>query len=323
LRSISEINQKKLDAAQRDIQKAIETGPNSQLGYVQLGNLELVRKDYSAAELAFQHGLDRDPNSIDALRGLMNSYLAQNQLERAISVANTQIAKSPANSSFYDLLGTTLFRAKKDLSGAEAALKQAIQLDPKNADARIKLIRVQSMSGAVDRAIATCEQAIQVEPRNSEYYLLLGELYESRQDWNNAKGALEKARELQPGDPVAALDLAGVLMESGGNLDEALSLAQTAQRSMPNSPDAADTLGWVYYRKGEYPLALNVLQQALKLLQNQNTADSADIHYHLGMTYQKTERPALARHHLERALKIDPNYSAAADIKKRLGTLGS
>jgi tetratricopeptide (TPR) repeat protein len=132
---------------------------------------------------------------------------------------------------------------------------------------------------------------------------LLGELYQSKQDWNDAKGALEKARELQPGDPFAALDLANVLVESGGNLGEALSLAQTAQRSLPNSPDAADTLGWVYYRKGEYPLALNVLQQALKLLQSQNAADSADVLYHLGMTYQKTERPALARKHLEGALK--------------------
>jgi Tfp pilus assembly protein PilF len=78
LGSISEINQKRFDAPQRDIQKAIETGPSSQLGYVQLGTLEPVRKDYSAAELAFQQGLDRDPNSTDALRGLMNSYLVQN-----------------------------------------------------------------------------------------------------------------------------------------------------------------------------------------------------------------------------------------------------
>jgi Tfp pilus assembly protein PilF len=43
----------------------------------------------------------------------------------------------------------------------------------------------------------------------------------------------------------------------------------------------------------------------------------------LGLTYQKTEHPALARQHLERALKIDPNYGAANDIKKQLGNLKS
>ena len=37
-------------------------------------------------------------------------------------VANAQIAKSPNNANFYDLLGTALFNGKKDLPGAEAAL---------------------------------------------------------------------------------------------------------------------------------------------------------------------------------------------------------
>jgi Tfp pilus assembly protein PilF len=41
------------------------------------------------------------------------------------------------------------------------------------------------------------------------------------------------------------------------------------------------------------------------------------------LTYEKTAHAALARQHLERALKIDPNYGAASDIKKQLGTLKS
>ena len=92
---------------------------------------------------------------------------------------------------------------------------------------------------------------------------------------------------------------------------------------MPDSPDAADTLGWVYYQKGAYPLALSLFQQALKLQQQSHAPDNPDIHYHLGLAYQKTEQPALARQHLERALQIDPNYSAAAEIKKQLGSLKS
>ena len=177
---------------------------------------------------------------------------------------------------------------------------------------------MQAAKGDLDQAIATCQRAIASQPRAAEFYILLGELYQSKQDWRQAKSAFEKARELQPNDPVATRDLANVLLQSGGNLDEALLLAQTAQRSMPDSPDAADTLGWVYYQKGEYPLALTLFQQALKLQEKRNLPDSPDIHYHLGLAYQKTEQPALSRQHLERALKIDPNYSAAAEIKKQL-----
>jgi tetratricopeptide (TPR) repeat protein len=323
LRAVAYINQKKFQLAQQDIQMAIAVDPTSQLGYVQLGNLQFAQTDYAAAALSYQEGLDRDSNSSDALRGLMNSYLAQHQVDRAVAAANAQVAKAPNKSEFYNLLGTSLFRAKKDFSGAEAAFGKALLLEPTNTDARLKLAQAQSTAGRLDQAIATCQQGIQVQPRIADFYLLLGELYQAKRNWSSAKSSLEKAREIEPGNPVTARELANVLVNSGGNLDEALSLAQSAQRSAPNSPYAVDTLGWVYYQKGEYSLALNILQQALKLLQSQNAAGSADIHYHLGLTYQKSLHPALARQHLEQALKIDPNYPAANDIKKQLTTLKS
>jgi len=43
--------------------------------------------------------------------------------------------------------------------------------------------------------------------------------------------------------------------------------------------------------------------------------DNPDVHSHLGMAYEKTEQPALARQQFERVLKINPNSS---DAKKQL-----
>ncbi len=54
----------------------------------------------------------------------MNSYLAQHQVDRAVAAANAQIAKAPDNSEFYDLLGTSLFRAKKDLARSRGGIQQ-------------------------------------------------------------------------------------------------------------------------------------------------------------------------------------------------------
>ena len=323
LRALAEINRNQFASAETDVRKAIELAPQNSFGYVQLGNLKFAQKQYAAAAKAYQQGLDLNSNSRDALRGLMDSYLAQKQVDQAIAAAKTQIAKAPNNSAFYDLLGTMLFRSKRDLDGAEAALRQAILLDGSNPNPRIKLTQVQVAKGRVDQAIATCLQAIKDQPRTPDFYIMLGELYESKQQWNEAKNALQHARELRPDNPIAMRDLANVLLAGGGNLDEALALAQSAQHSMPDSPDAADTLGWIYYHKGAYPLALNLFQQALKLQQSRNLPESAEIHYHLGMTYEKTERPALARQHFDRALRIDPNYGAASDIKKQLDNLKS
>ena len=101
--------------------KRLRSIRRSQLGYVQLGNLKFAQKQYSDASKAYQDALNRDPNSTDALRGLINTYLAQNQPDMAVAAANAQIAKAPSNASFYYLLGSVLFRDKEDLSGAEAA----------------------------------------------------------------------------------------------------------------------------------------------------------------------------------------------------------
>ena len=113
------------------------------------------------------------------------------------------------------------------------------------------------------------------------------------------------------------------MLETGGNVDVALSLAQTARRGMPDSPNVADTLGWVFYQKGAYKSAIDLFEEALKLAEKNKAPDDPTLHYHLGLAYEKTDRPALAKQHLERVLKINPNYSSASDVKKLLAQLRS
>jgi tetratricopeptide (TPR) repeat protein len=92
---------------------------------------------------------------------------------------------------------------------------------------------------------------------------------------------------------------------------------------MPDSPNAADTLGWVYFQKGAYKSAIDLFQESLKLAEKNKAPDDPTVHYHLGLAYEKDDQPALARQHLERVLKIDPNYSGAGDVKKALAQLKS
>jgi tetratricopeptide (TPR) repeat protein len=297
--------------------------PGNSAGYVQLGNLNFAQKRFKEAEASYRQALGRDPRSNDALRGLMNTYVAQKQIDAAIAAANLQIAKVPGNSGFYDLLGTVLFQQKRDLNGATAALIKATQLDKNNTDAAIKLGQVQAADGHVDDAIATYRQGLKDNPREAAYYVLLGQLLQSRRDWNGATEAYQKALAITPQNPLASNDLASVMLQSGGNLDVALSLAQTARRGMPDSPSVADTLGWIYYQKGAYRLAVDSLREALKLGQESNSPDNYSVHYHLGMAYAKSGQTTLARQQLQQVLKLNPNSSDAEDAKKQLAELKS
>jgi tetratricopeptide (TPR) repeat protein len=323
LLAVSAMNQKQYAKAEQLVQKAVEVAPKSAVGYIQLGNLKFLQKQFPDAEKAYQQALENDPASADALSGLMNIYISQKQVDKAIAVANAQITKAPNSSPFYDLLGTLLFNNKKDLNGAEAALKKSADLDKSNSDALVKLGQVQIAKGSVDQAISTYQNSIKDNPREPSFYILMGELYESKQDWNKAKEAYQKALEIRPDNALASNNLAYVMLETGGNVDVALSLAQVGRRGMPDSPNAADTLGWVYFQKGAYRSAIDLFQEAIKLTEKNKVADDATFHYHLGLAYQKDNQPGLARQHLERVLKLNPNYTSASDVKKALSQLKS
>ncbi|MGD1021559.1 MAG: tetratricopeptide repeat protein [Candidatus Sulfotelmatobacter sp.] len=322
MRALVEMNRQRYSDAQQDLTKAMGLAPGSPAPYVFMGDLYQAQRQYPEAIKFFYQALDKDAASTDALQGIMKVYLAQKQTDQAVAAARAQIAKSPETSGFHDLLGTALSE-KKDWSGAEAALRKAIELDKNNADALLKLGQVQAAEGSVSQALATYQQSIKDHPREIGFYILAGEMYESQQDWTNAKAMYQKALEIQPDNPLASNNLAYLILQQrlrngDGNVDVALAMAQTARRGMPDSSNVADTLGLAYYQKGVYKSAIDLFQESLRLNEKRGEMDNPTVHFHLGLAYQKMNQPAQARQQLERALKISPNNS---DARKALSEL--
>jgi tetratricopeptide (TPR) repeat protein len=318
LKGIAELGMRKYADAEHDDREALKRIPQNSAPYIQLGHVQLAQKHYGEAQNFYQQALEKDPSSADALRGLMTAYMEQKQYDKAIAAANAQIAKSPNTSNFYNLLGTALFDGKKDYSGAQSALRKAVDLDKNNVDALVKLGKVYIQQGNVDQALGLYQQASKDNPRESRFYVLTGELYEAKQNWDQAKAMYQQALSVSADDPRAANNLAYLILEHGGNVDVAMNMAQTARRGLPDSPNAADTLGWAYYQKGIFQSAINQFQEALRLNQKNGGADNPVVHYHLGLAYQKVNQNGLARQQLEKAVKLKPEY---ADAQKALSEL--
>ena len=317
-KGVADLARKRYSDAQQDADQAVKRAPENPAPYVLMGDIQLNQKHYADALKFYQQALDKNPSSADALKGVIFTYSAQKDYDKAIAAANAQIAKSPNNSSFYEQLGTVLYDGKKDLKGAEAALRKAIELDKNNSEALLKLGKLLAEEGDTDQALATFQQSIKDNPREVAFYVLSGELYEKKKDWEKAKAMYQQALSIVPDHPLASNNLAYVILEQGGNVDVAMGLAQTARRGMPDSPNAADTLGWAYYQKGIYQSAISQFQEALRLSEKHGAPDDADLHYHLGLAYQKTKQNALARQQLEKALKLSPNK---AEARKALSEL--
>jgi len=96
------------------------------------------------------------------------------------------------------------------------------------------------------------------------------------------------------------------MLEHGGDLNVALTLAQTARRGLPTLPNSADTLGWAYYHGGSFSVAAPLFEEAVK-----KEPTNPTYHYHLGLTYQKLNQSTRARAELQKAITIAPKSSVA------------
>ena len=85
---------------------------------------------------------------------------------------------------------------------------------------------------------------------------------------------------------------------------------------MPDSPNTANTLGWAYYEKGIYRMAIDLFQEAAR-----KVPTNASYHYHLGMAYSKVNERGKAKAELERALQLNPKIPEAAEVRRTLEEL--
>ena len=88
-----------------------------------------------------------------------------------------------------------------------------------------------------------------------------------------------------------------MLADRGTRLDEALGYIRRAVALDPQNGAYLDSLGWVYFKMGNYDLAEENLRRASERIGNDPT-----VHGHLAELYQKTGRLKLAAAHWERAL---------------------
>jgi Flp pilus assembly protein TadD len=315
-RAMVEMRHNSPDKAEADLKTAVSVAPQSAQAYLQMGKLRFAQKRFPEGVSLLEQALDHDPNSVEAIRLLVSYDLYQKQPDKALARLNTQIEKSPNNSGLYDLLAQLQIQ-NKNLDLAAATAQKAIQLNSGDGEAVMLFAQIQVHRGQVANAIGAWEQWLTTHPSDPGALAILGTLEEARGDIGKAEADYKKSLQIQPQQPVAANNLAYRMLQNGENVDVALSLAQTARRGMPNSPNTADTLAWAYFYKGTYAFARDLLEDAVKTEPN-----DAAMQYHLGMVYSKLQDKSNAAIHLKKAVSLAPDSSAAKDARTALQNLG-
>ena len=118
-----------------------------------------------------------------------------------------------------------------------------------------------------------------------------------------------KVLSTDPRNAMALNYLGYMLADRGVRLDEALNLIKKAVQQEPQNGAYLDSLGWAYFKMGNYELAEESLHKAMDHIGNDPT-----VHDHMGEVYAKTGRLKLAAAQWERALE-EWNRSLPADVE--------
>ena len=167
-------------------------------------------------------------------------------------------------------------------------------------------------------AIAAYDEAVTrigaaVGPRDWGLFYSRGVAYERAGDWPRAEADLERALQFQPDQPAVLNYLGYSWIDKGSHLDEALRMIQRAVALRPEDGYIVDSLGWAFYRLGNYAQATLQLEHAVEL-----RPDDPTINDHLGDAYWQSGRRGEARSQWRRALQFGPETDEMRTIEAKL-----
>jgi tetratricopeptide (TPR) repeat protein len=138
-----------------------------------------------------------------------------------------------------------------------------------------------------------------------------GSIYERQKKYDQAEQAFRQVLQEDPNNSMTLNYLGYMLADRNTHLEEALTLIKRAIDLDPQNGAYLDSLGWAYFKLGNYDQAEENLRRAAD-----KSPNDATIQDHLGELYARTNRFKLAATHWERALD-EWNKSVPADVDQQ------
>jgi tetratricopeptide (TPR) repeat protein len=275
------IAQKEEAVALDELRLALRLDPQNTEAWLLVGDI-LQPADPDAARLAYGHIPPADDRYVTAQDKIAWSYQNGGDRDDALKVARAVIAAQPTNRE------------------ASATFADLLRADEQYAESAAVLTRLIDSAGA--------------KPDWRLYYLRAS-AYESLGDAARTEADLQAALKLAPDEP-ELLNFQGYFwIDRGERLKEALGMVQRAVVAEPQSGEIVDSLGWAYYRLGDYKTAVEKLEQAITL-----QPGIPEVNDHLGDAYWRVGRKTEAEYQWRRVLTLEPEPKLKARVEAKLAS---
>ena len=280
---------------------------------------QLKAKKFDEVDKATQTALAANPANVDALLGRVDLLLSMHQeskLDEAVRLAEQCIEAAPTRSECHEYLGNALgtkainagiLSAMGSLGKIRNAFKKAVELDPKNMDARFSLLQYyQQAPGIVGGGKGNARELVtQTLAVNAD----AGKLMQASMDLAEKEFAkVEAAVQVPPpADPYDMQDRQRELMMSLGSTyvrekknTDALRIFADMQKRFPDSELGAFGAGRAYQEQGKFADAIAQFEKALQI------KATAPMHFRIGQSWQALNEKPKAIAAYERALTFKP-----------------
>jgi tetratricopeptide (TPR) repeat protein len=293
--------------ARQSIEQLLHSGRDPEV-VLQLAVTHFMAREYEAARSAVEEVLKSRPDEARGLELLMRIYAAQQQPEKGLQKLAGYAALSPENVAMQRVYAHALNSAGKH-ADAESVLEKTRQLRPESVDLAMDLAQLEIADGKLDAARQHLTQALPSDTAEGSVGTQLAEVEIAAGNYAAAIELYRKVVQVNSRNVKALNNLAYLLCDFKQQPDEALKYAQQAKELAPENPFTDDTLGWTYYQKGLYSMAVRHLESAAA---RESTARRK---FHLAMAYLKAGNSQKGKESLQAALRMDPSIPEAVTAK--------
>ncbi|MGH6712950.1 MAG: tetratricopeptide repeat protein [Bradyrhizobium sp.] len=264
-----------------------------------------------------QLSLYLQPNHPLALLSLADLYESVKKPPMAIKIYERMPASSPLKRNAQIQLATNLDAADRS-DQAIKILKDVTAEDPKDIEAIMALGNIERGRKKFADCSTTYSKALDVMPGVTDKntwvtYYYRGICEERSKQWSKAEADMRKALELQPEQPHVLNYLGYSWIDQGINLDEGMKMIRRAVDQRPDDGYIVDSLGWAFYRIGNYEDAVKNLERAIDLKPEDPT-----INDHLGDAYWRVGRTLEAKFQWAHARDLKPEAEELPKIEAKI-----
>jgi tetratricopeptide (TPR) repeat protein len=314
------MGQKKFSDSRAMLDAMLKAYPGSPDVLFQLGVVNLAENKFKEAEDAFRRAYQLNPANSRGLMGIVETNMAQNKTDEALKILQAESDKAPNRLDLLLAMGNTAVRAGKYDLAVQTFNKVLTSLDKGSkaqGDLYLRIGETYRRKGDLNGAVQALQKARETLPDNIVVLSTLALVLDGAGRRPEAKQVYEATLKLDPNNAVALNNLAFLLAESNGDLDDALTKAQRAKQLLPSLYEISDTLGWIYLKKNLADQAIDVFKDLVVKQPNHST-----YHYHLGMAYAQKGDKSKAVEQLKEALKYNPAKEEKDKIQQLITRLG-